>query len=63
MNSRDNDEVDSDTHRPPDWEITMVLDVANHWDLSAREAEQFLEEIDAFGPRDEWVRLTEAGRC
>lgn len=44
----------SETRRPPDWELEMVSDLAARWGITLEEAEVYLEEIGAFGPKSEW---------
>lgn len=51
----------SETYRPPDWELNMMSELAARWELSLEEAEVFLEECGAFGPRDEWPSKGEGG--
>jgi len=32
----------------------MMIDVAEWWDITPEEAEMFLEEVGAFGDREDW---------
>lgn len=44
----------TDDRRPPQWELDMMIDVAERWGITPDEAEEFLEEIGAFGPKEDW---------
>jgi len=36
------------TEEPPQWELEMVADVADRWDIHGIEAENFLVSVGAF---------------
>lgn len=50
----------SDDRLPPNWELEMMSDLAGRWGISLEEAEVYLEEIGAFGPKSEWPSTEDA---
>jgi len=46
-------QADTERNRkPPQWELEMIADVADRWDIRGTEAENFLISAGAFGPTE-----------
>ena len=46
-------EHDTERNRkPPQWELEMIADVADRWDIRGTEAENFLISAGAYGPTE-----------
>lgn len=53
------DDTDDRRLRRPWREFEMIFSLCHRWDITEEEAEVYLEEIGAFGPKEDWVPVGE----